>query len=570
MAAIASLARYWRTVRHLRAGQIAWRLRRRAAAAFNLDRVPDVTAPEGFDPAVVASLKAYAKRFAALAPVSEDVLEQLRHDRLTFLNVTRQPSSSPTVWDDTGESPLWRYHLHGFTHARTLALANADGANEADAQRFFTWAHDWIEHNPGPRGLAWDPFVIACRVTHWALACAVFGNADAPILRSVAAQTAYLENHVEYDILANHLVKDACALIVAGRLLGSDHAIGRSALRAGLDLLERELDEQILADGGHYEGSVMYHAQVLEDCLIADAALDEPPAWLTDAVARMSGFLARALHDDGDIPLFADAALNGAAPPRALLAMTDTPADRAAGPYALESSGIYVMPIQKGRMVIKARSPAPAYQMGHAHCDAASYELTLAGARIIVDSGVRGYEGDPWRAYCRGTRAHNTVSVDGREQLECWSTFRVGRRCHVALIEWTPSDAARLRLAHDAFAPYRHERQFVTDDGAWQVADTVTGPGSCKAESYIHFHPDVELCQEGDCWVARTGQGALWIRPFGADTVTQVRGVEHPRQGWYCPEFGRAIPAPCLILTRQAPCPYTFGYALVPEARKGR
>ena len=566
MTAIASLARYWRTLRHLRAGQIAWRLRRRAAAALNLDRVPAVTPPGAFNPVAMASLRAHTKRFAALAPVPEGLVEQLRHDDLTFLNVTRQ-RPSPIVWDDTGVPRLWLYHLHGFTHTRTLALANAASPDKADGERFLAWAHDWIEHNPGTGGLAWDPFVVACRLVHWAMACAVFGNADGQIRRSVAAQTAYLQRHIEYDILANHLVKNASALVAAGRLLGSGHAIGRSALRAGLGLLEHELAEQILPDGGHYEGSVMYHAQVLEDCLTAGATLDEPPAWLTDAVARMAGFLARVLHDDGDIPLFADAALNAAAPPRALLAMAATPANPAGGAYALESSGIYVMQARKARMLVKAGSPAPAYQMGHSHCDVASYELTLGGARVVVDSGVRGYEGDPWRAYCRSTRAHNTVSIDGREQLECWSTFRVGRRCRAETVEWTASDAPRLRLGHDAFAPYRHERLFSVHDGRfWVIADTVTGPGQCKAESFIHFHPDVELRQEDGLWTARTPAGAVWIRPFGVDAVNRVQGVEQPRQGWYCPEFGRAIPAPCLILTRQAAGPYTFGYGMFLDA----
>ena len=32
-------------------------------------------------------------------------------------------------------------------------------------------------------------------------------------------------------------------------------------------MLERELDEQILADGGHFERSPMYHSMILEDCL---------------------------------------------------------------------------------------------------------------------------------------------------------------------------------------------------------------------------------------------------------------------------------------------------------------
>ena len=38
-------------------------------------------------------------------------------------------------------------------------------------------------------------------------------------------------------------------------------------LRRGLFILRRELAEQVLEDGGHFELSPMYHALILEDLL---------------------------------------------------------------------------------------------------------------------------------------------------------------------------------------------------------------------------------------------------------------------------------------------------------------
>ena len=75
------------------------------------------------------------------------------------------------------------------------------------------------------------------------------------------------------------------------------------------------------------------------------------------------------------------------------------------------------------------RAPiGPDYQPGHAHGDLLSFELSFAGRRVVTDSGVHGYDGDPLRAWCRSTHAHNTVEIDGQSQCEFWSVFRVARR----------------------------------------------------------------------------------------------------------------------------------------------
>ena len=70
----------------------------------------------------------------------------------------------------------------------------------------------------------------------------------------------------------------------------------------------------------------------------------------------------------------------------------------------------------------------PDHLPAHGHCSLFSYELSIAGQRLVVDSGVDEYEPGPWRDYWRSTRAHNTVIVDGAEQAEIWAAFRTGKR----------------------------------------------------------------------------------------------------------------------------------------------
>ena len=81
----------------------------------------------------------------------------------------------------------------------------------------------------------------------------------------------------------------------------------------------------------------------------------------------------------------------------------------------------------------------PDHLMAHAHADLFSYELSLFGERFVVDTGVYEYPAGPMRQYVRSTAAHNTASVDGVDQIECWDSFRVARRAAPNDVTWETS-----------------------------------------------------------------------------------------------------------------------------------
>src|ERR1019366_7255138 len=139
----------------------------------------------------------------------------------------------------------------------------------------------------------------------------------------------------------------------------------------------------------------------------------------------------------------------------------------------------------------------PDYQPGHGHCDVLSYELSLGGQRVVVDTGVSTYEPGPERAYERSTAAHNTVRVDDEEQAEIWASFRVGRRPRVGELPGGNDGPAHfLSGKHDAYRRLgvAHTRTilFHTPD-TWIVADLLRGSGSHLVESFLHFHSQVHL-----------------------------------------------------------------------------
>jgi uncharacterized heparinase superfamily protein len=508
---------------------------------------------------------------SAHRPCQTERVEAIRRGRFSVLNLTID-GADPIDWAAYRHEPRpGCAALHYFGFARELAEAGLTEPAPDDARRITGWGTHWIANNPPGAGWGWDTFAVAARLMNWALVSSVFPPEPEAVLESFARQTRHLMANIEFDVRANHLLKDACALVVAGEALGP--GLGSKALAKGKDLLEREIAEQILEDGGHYERSPMYHCQVLEDLTIAYAAMNEKPEYLRDTVGRMAGFLAGIIHRDGGIPLFGDGVLDAGLPPKTLIDVARetcdiTVPDPPEGSYTMEPSGFYVMQTPKARLVTKAGPPGPDYQLGHAHCDMLSYELSVDDTRVIVDSGTSAYEEDPMRAYCRGTRAHNTVSIDGREQNEFWHVFRVGRRYKPTARRWEQQDRDWLLSAgHDGFHPFHHRRSIrFHEERFWVFRDDITGPGSCAAESVIHFHPDVQVERQNGLWLARRGSIALTIVPLSQAAESLAEAEANPHQGWYCPEFGTAFPAKCLVLRKRAQCPFVIGYAVFPEA----
>lgn len=87
----------------------------------------------------------------------------------------------------------------------------------------------------------------------WSLAGNPLGGDGAA---SLALQARYLRRRIEWHLLANHLFVNAKALIYCGLCFSGAEA--DEWLGTGLRILKRQVPEQILADGGHFERSPMY------------------------------------------------------------------------------------------------------------------------------------------------------------------------------------------------------------------------------------------------------------------------------------------------------------------------
>jgi len=566
---------YARTLRRLRWEQVAYRPLRRVQRWLPVRPGPAEAPDEPRMRAMAAALAAWGPGDAAARLARAEAVAE---GRFTFVGHTE--TLAEPEWTRRRVSHLWSYHLHYFAYGVDLAWAWRLTGDARYPRRFRELAGGWMAACPAGKGDGWEPYPVSVRVVAWAQALLLFGDAlDAPfraaVLESLHAQAALLERRLELHVLANHLQKNLAALVTAGLLFR-----GRAAERwrtRGAARLWRELGEQVLGDGGHYERSPMYHLVAAGDFLetlgVLEAAGERVPEAARARVARMVEAMGALCRPDGSLHLFNDAA-NGEAPPLAHLAALG---ERLLGVRPLEARGAFALP-ETGyfgwadadageRILIDCGPPGPEYQPGHAHCDMLSFELDLAGAPLVVDAGVSGYEGDPLREYARSTRAHNTVAIGGREQSEVWGTFRVARRAEVA---GTPGHAETVpgtyrfeggsRPYHDRHA--LHRRTVERSDEGWRVTDRVEGARGERLASWLHLHPDWAVVADAEGVTARRGELVVRIEPFGADAVRVASGEREPAQGWHSPRFGAALPAPAVEMRVNANDGRAFGYAV--------
>ena len=76
----------------------------------------------------------------------------------------------------------------------------------------------------------------------------------------------------------------------------------------------------------------------------------------------------------------------------------------------------------------------------HGHADALAFTLSVGGREFLVDPGTYAYHTQgAWRSYFRGTAAHNTVRVDGRDQSQPGGNFMWLRKAPAGCNLWRTS-----------------------------------------------------------------------------------------------------------------------------------
>jgi uncharacterized heparinase superfamily protein len=483
---------------------------------------------------------------------------RLERGRFTAVGSTRDVGDPPD-WEL--EAPLlWLFNLHYFAWLAALAR---------DEQRRLVL--DWIlRYQPSARRPGWMNYPLALRLRNWAT---LLFDADGwpdpertRVLASIEAQAECLADTLEHHLRGNHLLEGAITLKLLSACFRGP-AVARWQRRADA-VLDTELAEQFLLDGGHVERSPMYHARLAHGLIDLANVLpesDEMRVRIEQRLPAILRFVSAMSHPDGELALFNDAALGIAPEPGAILEYArrlgfDAP------PFASGSfpeTGYHVWRSGNAALFVDAGPIGPDYLPAHGHGDIFSFELSLDGRRVVVDGGTSSYEAGPERDWARSTRAHNTVEIGGADQAEFFGAFRVGRRGRPSdVVARVSDDGLQLSGWHNGYrrlagSPVHHrELQFVAP-AALFVWDTVESRVPQPVLSRLRFPPGARLRLEGtDAAVIEVAGVALSLRSFG--------GALSIEDGHYAPRFGERVA--CRVLALHKGAQPEFGFALARSA----
>ena len=435
--------------------------------------------------------------------------------------------------------------------------------------------------------------VTARRVQNWLYAWQAFAAAPAydgleddlevELLESIGAQLAFIDATMSPE--RNHRTMELYALFVCALgLPGLDG--GGVLLRRAMAGLHENLLTDVRPDGVQREHSTHYHLIALRSFLAAlenarRFGLEFPDGYearlhaacdfglhchrpdgtipaLSDSDTGSFGDLlglAAELLDRPDLRFFATRGAQGTPPRRRLASFPD-------GGYHVQRSGWAT-----GDEAFLIFDCGALGDGGHGHYDVLSVEAVAGGRPLVMDPGRYTYaEGDPnWRHWFKGTAAHNTVVVDGRDQVP-YRRGKPARGTHPQAQLLSRDSAPGLdvlagevrSVCYDAV----HVRRvaFVADS-FWIIEDELQAPSRHRYDLRHHLAPEAQ-----DQVVLRSAGGATVVRAPGLALVLAGDGEAALEDGWISPDYGIKHAAPVVSVVAGAVSSARFVSVLMPLA----
>jgi uncharacterized heparinase superfamily protein len=511
------------------------------------------------DPISRIELRKLSGKFIETTRRSKSLLD---FDTFFFLNEVG--SLSEIGWDNLKREKLWRYNQHYF-----------DDLNAVDAPDRLEWHKNlikrWVDENPLGQGTGWEPYPISLRIVNWVKWSFAFNSLKSFELsesfnQSLATQVRWLAKRLEWHLLGNHLFANAKALVFAGLYFQGNEA--NAWLKSGLKIISRQVDEQVLDDGGNFERSPMYHAIFLEDLLdlinLANTFSIKIDPELIErwrkVAKKMFSWLKLMTHPDGQIALFNDAAF-GVAPSltdlEAYAARLGLDFENKENPAVLDNKHISIHQLKESGYICLSSKNAvafldvapigPDYLPGHAHADTLSFELSIYHQRVIVNGGTSCYGLGIDRLRERETLSHSTVEINGQSSSEVWSGFRVARRAYPFDLDvFSDSYVATIACSHDGYKRFpgkpTHRRTWEMSKNLIEVRDIIAGPYWQAIARFI-IHPDIT--------VSEITQGVFELKLPQGNLITFFckQGLPSLGQASYAPEFGKASLTNCISVS---------------------
>jgi hypothetical protein len=524
---------------------------------------------------------------------------------------------------EVGDSKItWELNRH--QHLVTLAKAyRLTGDQKFAAELFRQWEH-WHARNPYPIGINWaSSLEVAFRSLSWIWV--YFLLVDSPLLpmafrrswlRGLAISGRHIETYLSTYFSPNtHLLGEAVALFFIGMLCPEISSAERWQKR-GWEIILQQAARQIRDDGWHFEQSTYYHVYAL-DFFLHSAVLASlnhiplPPEFdsgmrrMLEALATLAraGAVPRLGDDDGGRlfdpsrnrdehlldPLATGAILYQrgdfkkiALGPReetlwllgeaGLEEFENLPlAPVSADSFAFPTTGLYLMAgSDPGSQFVIDAGPQGADSAGHGHADALSLTATVNRHEVLIDPGTFQYVGDgSGRDRFRGTRAHNTLLIAGRDQADPKGPFSWQRLPKIQAEGWISGKTFDLFVgSHDGYrrlpSPVFHRRfVFALKSEFCLVRDVALGHGKYDLDLVWHIAPRLHAPDGDKDFFVGDHAGLRFVTVQGHGWSRAVEEFPHS------PVYGQQQNHSALYFFTKAQLPVEFVTVLVPSAASG-
>lgn len=404
----------------------------------------------------------------------------------------------------------------------------------------------------------------------------------------------------------NHLITEALGLMVAGAI--TEHAKSAEWLSLGTKWLFDALRTQIDEEGGYSQYSNNYHRLMLQCVILADRVLKvtdcEWPSdvllklqaatrWLASEVDGETGKVSNYGHNDGAyiFPMdqcgYSDYRSVVQAAGKLFLNQAFFPA----GPwdeYSLwmgiqetsnsaksERTSSFVG-LKRGDVSDWIRLRSVNYNSRPGHADQLHLDIWHRGVQVALDAGTYLYNGEaPWENSLMTTMVHNTVSIDGLDQMT-----RAGR---FLWLDWAESsvmhadEETSILAAHNGYRHLGiiHRRKVTRTDAGWAVNDMMHANHLHKTEAEEHefkiqwLLPDSEWSLDAqkismkidtiqfelDIAAEKSNFPGI-VQVCRAGEVIYGKGDCLSQMGWVSPFYGTKLPAISFSVAFHAQAPF--------------
>jgi Heparinase II/III-like protein/Heparinase II/III N-terminus len=337
-----------------------------------------------------------------LAPSISSFQSYYSSNKFRFLNLTHQFDKT-IDWEYSQYGKLWTYNLNYFEFLLQDNICKDEG---------IAIIKNYITLLPILK-TAYEPYTISLRLIFWIRFLIKYDVQDTEINHSIYFQTQVLIDNIEWHLLGNHLLENAFGLFFASYYLNNSQVYEKAT-----SILKRELEEQILADGAHFELSPMYHNIMLYRLLdvynliqsnITHHLYDKTLSiYIAKRIETMLYWQKNVTFADGTSPNFNDSSINIAPNTNKIIDYARRLGINNNQNTILGASGYRKFESDTYELFFDVGAIGPNYIPGHAHSDTFNFVMNILGKRFIVDVGISTYEKNALRQYERSTAAHNT------------------------------------------------------------------------------------------------------------------------------------------------------------------